>query len=323
MKKATNPTSKSPLKVLFKAIFLSLLGSLLCLTSSLQAGERQDHCSANAEQTFNSCARNALADFWLERAKCENLSGSLGDRNRCRGAAWRIFLEGLGECQDRLLARFDVCEGLGEAAYDPVIDPANFVSVIDHPLFPHTPGTTRVYEKETDEGLEVIRVTATHETKEILGVTCTVIHDIASLDGEVVEDTFDWFAQDVDGNVWYFGELSRDFEDGQIVDLAGTWKAGEDGAKPGILMMASPQPGQLYRQEFAVAEAEDMGQVLFLDQSVSVAYGDFEGCLQTVDFTPIEPGALEHKFYAPGIGVVLEIDVESGDRLELVDILVE
>ena len=127
-------------------------------------------------------------------------------------------------------------------------------------------------------------------------------------------------AQDVEGNVWYFGELSMEFEDGEPVGLEGSWEAGEDGAKPGIVMWANPEVGEVYRQEFFLTEAEDMGEVLSLDQTVTVPYGRFENCVMTKDFTPIEPDVEENKFYASGVGVVLEIDVESGERAELVDV---
>jgi hypothetical protein len=123
-----------------------------------------------------------------------------------------------------------------------------------------------------------------------------------------------------DGNVWYFGEISKNFEDGQLTDLDGSWFAGAGGAKPGIIMHASPVVGTTYRQEWFLGEAEDVATTLALDAAADVPYGSFVNCVQTLDFTPIEPDAQEHKFYAAGIGVVLEIDIVEDERLELISI---
>jgi hypothetical protein len=194
------------------------------------------------------------------------------------------------------------------------------VPVIDNPFLPFIPGTTWTYEGETDEGTETIVVEATAETRVILGVTCTVVRDRVYLEGELIEDTQDWFAQDAHGNVWYFGELSYELEGGEIVSIEGSWEAGVDGARPGIVMPATPEVGQVYRQEFLLAEAEDMGEILGLNASVTVPYGPFSGCRQTRDFSPLSPGSLEHKFYAAGVGLVLEQHPRSGSRVELISL---
>lgn len=211
-----------------------------------------------------------------------------------------------------------------EEAYAPEVDPANFVEVIDNAYWPLIPGTTFIYEGETEDGFEHIEVTVTSETREVMGVTTTVVRDIVWIDGEMVEDTFDWFAQDKDGNVWYFGEDVSNYEDGELVDKDGSWEAGVDGALPGIVMWANPTVGQPYRQEYYEGEAEDMGEALSLDASETVAYGSFDGLLQTREWTPLEPDVLEHKYYAPGVGMVLEVVVEGGSgRIELIDITTE
>jgi len=210
---------------------------------------------------------------------------------------------------------------VGDEPYDPVINPADFVAQIDNQYLPLTPGTTFVYEGETEDGKERIEVSVTHETKEILGVTCTVVSDKVWVDGELAEDTLDWFAQDKDGNVWYFGEDSKEYEDGKVVSTEGSWEAGVDGAKPGIIMKANPQIGDAYRQEYYEDEAEDMAEVLSLNESVSVAYGSFENCLKTQEWTPLEPDIVENKYYAPGVGVILELAVEGeSERVELVEV---
>lgn len=283
------------------------------------AGNPCDQVTAGA---FVSCNRGAVSDFWLARAKCANLP-SPTERANCLAASLVELDAAFGECRAFRDARTVLCADLGGGYYAPVIDPANFVAVIDNPRLPLLPGTTRIYEKTEDGEVERIEVATLRETREILGVTCTTVHDVVFVDGEIIEDTLDWFAQDVQGNVWYFGEISRNFEDGQLSDLAGSWEAGVDGALPGIVMWGSPQAGTVYRQEFLLREAEDCALVLRLSASASVPYGNFTDCLVTEDFTPLDPGAIEHKYYAAGIGLVLETKPGEAARLELIDIRVE
>ncbi|MBI3795883.1 MAG: hypothetical protein HY268_02810, partial [Deltaproteobacteria bacterium] len=221
-------------------------------------------------------------------------------------------------CAEQNDARLAVCDRLGRAAYDPVITPANFGTTIDNPFMPLTPGTTLIYE--TPDKSERDEFFVTSNTKEILGVTCVEVHDTVTENGKLTEDTLDWFAQDTDGNVWYFGENSKQLEDGLIVGLAGSWTAGVDGAKPGIIVEAHPSIGDLYRQEFSLAVAEDIGEVLSLTASVTVPAGSFTNCLETKDTSTLEPDVEEHKFYCPGVGDVLETNPATGERLELVQI---
>lgn len=277
-----------------------------------------DPCQQAALEAFQSCRNEAQSDFWLARGKCSNLPSS--EVLECRKEAFEEYLEATDECWARLSARSELCDTLGGGIYAPVIDPDDFVDLIDNPWLPLAPGTTFVYEKVTEDETERIEVEVTDDTVEILGVTCTVVRDTASVDGEIQEDTYDWYAQDVAGNVWYFGELSFEYEDGEIAGIEGSWKAGVDGAQPGIVMLADPMVGDVYRQEFELREAEDVGGVLSLDATASVPVGTFTDCLQTEDYTPLEPDALEDKFYAPGLGLVLELDVESGERTELIEV---
>jgi hypothetical protein len=209
-------------------------------------------------------------------------------------------------------------------AYPVTIDPADFRETIDNPWFPLSPGTTWVYEGESDGERERNEVTVTAETKTILGVTCVVVRDIVLIDGEVVEDTLDWYAQDTEGNVWYFGEESKDYEDGELVSTEGSWEAGVDGAQPGIVMLAEPAVGDSYQQEYYVGEAEDKGKVVATGETVTVPYGTFEDVLVTEDINPFEPGKVEQKSYAPGIGLILAEYVQGGDeRIELIEVRTE
>lgn len=206
------------------------------------------------------------------------------------------------------------------ADYNPVINPANFVAEIDNPYFPLKPGTVFVYHGTKDGQQQVDEVTVTSDTKEIIGVTCTVVHDEVSVKDQVTEDTYDWYAQDKDGNVWYFGEDSTEYEKGKA-DTGGSWESGVDGAKPGIIMPADPQVGDSYRQEYYAGEAEDMAEVLSLDESITVPYGSFDNVLMTNETSPLEPGVAEHKWYAKGVGEVSE-EATAGEQehWDLVDV---
>jgi hypothetical protein len=276
-------------------------------------------CTRTAKAAGQSCLYQAQADFWLDIGLCRNKPAAQHDDCVDRAESRRIRAARL--CAEQFDAREDVCDALGERRYRPEIDPESFVAKIDNPYMPLKPGTTFVYRGETEDGVERITVTVTDETETILGVKCTVVRDVARLDGEVIEDTLDWFAQDKQGNVWYFGEISKNFEDGDLVSLDGSWRAGVDGALPGIIMKADPQVGDVYRQEFFLGEAEDIGKVVRLDGSASVPAAQCNGnCLVTKDYTPLEPDVDERKFYKRGLGLILEIDRESGERVELIEV---
>jgi hypothetical protein len=212
----------------------------------------------------------------------------------------------------------------GTEEYSPVINPADFVDNINNPYFPLVPGTTFFYEGESEDETIRTEVFVTSETRVVMGVNTTVIRDREWEDDELVEETFDWYAQDKNGNIWYFGEESKDFEDGKLVSTEGSWEAGVNGAQPGILIEGKTQVGDIYRQEYLMGEAEDMAEVLALNESVSVEYGSFENCLKTKEWNPLEPGSEENKYYATGIGLLLEMETKGGsERLELVDITVQ
>jgi hypothetical protein len=212
----------------------------------------------------------------------------------------------------------------GTLAATPVakaIDPADFVNVIDNPYFPLTPGTTMVFEGSADGTPLRVESTVTHETKTIMGVECVVVRDREYEDGELVEDTLDWYAQDKDGNVWYFGEATKKIEDGEVVDTEGSWEAGVDDAIPGIIMWTDPKVGEPYAQEVAPGVAEDMAQIVRTGETVTVPFGTFADVLVIKEWNPLDPGVIEEKSYAPGIGVILEEAIEGEDeRLELIEI---
>ena len=195
------------------------------------------------------------------------------------------------------------------------LDAADFVERIDNPYWPMAPGSRWVYSEDGQR----VEVSVTDRTKEILGIQATVVHDVVSEDGELVEDTLDWYAQDKDGNVWYLGEATKEYENGKVKTTEGSWEAGVDGAEAGVIMPGTPEVGQTYRQEYYEGEAEDAGAILSLDEWVQVPAGTYRDVLMTKDYTPLEPDILEHKFYAKGVGPVLAVGISGGsDREELV-----
>ena len=200
----------------------------------------------------------------------------------------------------------------------PAFADVSFATSQDNLYLPMAIGQTYVYEAQDEDGLLTNRITNTSDTKTVTfdGVTveCTVVYDVEWLEVEgegpvILEETDDWYAWDNHGNVWYFGEDTVEYlydDDWNPIGTSdeGSWEAGVDGAEPGILMLADPHPGDSYRQEYYEDEAEDMGKVLRLNAEVSVEYGDYDGCLVTKEWSELEPGNVEHKYYAPGVGLV-------------------
>ena len=195
---------------------------------------------------------------------------------------------------------------------------------IDNPYFPLKPGTTRIYEGTSEGHMEHNEVAVTNQVKVILGVPCVEVHDLVLHDGKLIEETFDWYAQDQAGNVWYYGEDSREIENGKVVSTEGSWQAGVDGAQAGIMMEAHPQVGDSYRQEYYKGHAEDMAEVYKLNDSVAVPYGSYTNALVIRERTPLEPDVVEQKHYAPGVGMVQDVTVAGGsDEIKLVNIKTE
>jgi hypothetical protein len=305
----------------FSAVMVLAVGGVLVFILSNSAVEAAggDACKATTKAALKACAAAAKSDYSIALGICANIADP-DERKACQQEAKADLKDALDECKDQSDARQAACDRLGPAVYSPVIDPSNFVATIDNPFMPLPPGTNFVYVGDTGNGIESNVVSVTHNTKVILGVTCIEVHDVVFTDGVLTEDTRDWFAQDAAGNVWYFGENSQELENGLPVSLEGSWTAGVDGAKPGIIMKANPVVGDFYRQEFSLGNAEDLAEVVSLTNSVMVPFGSFTNCLQTAETTPLEPDALEHKFYAAGVGEILTIDEVTGEHLELVQI---
>lgn len=204
---------------------------------------------------------------------------------------------------------------------DPVsIDPADFVQGIDNPYLPMPVGSRAIFrETDPDGNVQKVKVTVTTRTKEIMGLSATVVHDLVIQRGEWVENTIDWYAQDVCGNVWYLGEKTAEYDNGVVVSTAGSWQAGVDGALPGVVMPADPQVGLTFRQEYYAGEAEDTATIMSLTEQAEVPFGHFSDVILTREYTPLHPDVLEYKFYAKGVGIALAVGISGGaDREELV-----
>jgi hypothetical protein len=296
-------------------------------------------CTSTAQFAFNACRNENRDDYFEARAICLNYEND-EEVMECSSDAYAERWEGFFECKEIKEARLDLCDAVGEDPYDPDWDPADFDSdftslTTPNDYFPIAIGNVWEYEG----GDETITVTVMNKTKLIDGVTCIVVNDVVEEDGQLIEDTDDWYAHGIDGAVHYCGEIARDYEwfegddpeEAELVEIEGSFKAGRDGAKSGILMMAVPMVGATYRQEWALGDAEDAGEVLSVDYS----YGDdpdldqlvpeelaellCDGdCVVTRDFTPLEPDVEERKYYAPGIGPFLEVNIEDGEVVQLV-----
>ena len=206
------------------------------------------------------------------------------------------------------------------ATYNPQIIPSQFSTTITNPYFSLPIGLKTYAKGETEDGTETIEITIPGETKMVMEVMTLVYRDKVWLDGELIEDTKDYLAQDKEGNVWYFGEEVNNYEDGKLKDHHGTWLAGIDGALPGIWMKASPKVGEQYQQEYFKGEAEDYAKILSVTERVKVPAGTFTNCVKTLDVNPLEDRTTdEYKYYCPKVqGFALETDTRGGERIELV-----
>ena len=203
----------------------------------------------------------------------------------------------------------DPCGRLPHGSTPVHLDPADFTTRIDHPYWPMRPGTVWHLVEKDDGETQRVTITVTRDTTLIAGIEARIVHDVVRAGGRVVEDTLDWYAQDTTGSIWYLGEDTRAYDEDGSVSTEGSWQHGVDGAFAGVLLPARPRPGCSYREEYRSGEAEDRAVVLALSEAVTVPAGSFRRLLHTANTTPLEPTLLENKFYARGVGPVLEVDL--------------
>jgi hypothetical protein len=226
-----------------------------------------------------------------------------------------LLVAGLGGTALRMTtasAAGTTTQGTTQQAYAPHINPSGFTTKIDNKYFPLKPGTTFVYQGNSGGNPERDVMTVTHSTKRIMGVKCVVVDDRVWAGGKLTEKTFDYYAQDKKGTVWYFGENSKAYKNGKMVSTDGSWEAGKAGAKPGIIMQTHPKVGQTYRQEYYKGQAEDMAKVIDINGSAKVPFGSFgHSSLVSKEWSPLEPGVVEHKYYAAGVGDIKEVTAKG------------
>lgn len=292
-------------------------------TKVLQAQAATDNgvCSRTAKAAGTACGHDVIDNYWIAVGRCLNTADT-AERDPCLADARAARTESTQLCSEQFEGRENLCDALGEAPYDPSFDPGDFVnplqigkSVTPNRFFPLVPGSQWVYRSPS----ETVTIDVLGKVERIEGVACTVVHDVVKHNGQTIEDTLDWFAQHVDGSIWYCGEQSEELEDGRVVDVAGSWRAGDEDARPGIIMQAVPHVGDTYRQEFALGDAEDAATIRSISASATVpAASCSHTCLVTREFTPLEPDLREDKYYAPNVGLVLSVDRTTGERLELI-----
>jgi hypothetical protein len=340
---APSPAKKgaTPLEETVMSKTTLFVGALALAAAAQPAGAASEFCSSTARLLYEACQDEAEVDAQVAKAVCINESNSRR-RADCLDDAKQAKSEARAECREQRDARIDICDALGEERYDPSFDPDDFDRNFVHPAHPNPWFPLRVGNRWSYAGGgEKIEVEVLDETKEIEGVTCVVVRDRVEEDGDVIEDTDDWFGQRKNGTVDYCGEISQSFElfEGddpevpELVSLEGSWKTGVDGARNGTIFPAQPLVGAVYRQEFAPGTAEDVAEVLSttyafgrdarLDAHVPRALARLlcsaADCVVTAETNPFDPDVLERKYYARGIGLFLEVDVESGDTVRLVD----
>ncbi len=318
---------------------LAFVSGLLFVPGAALAGDQMGKfCSQTATLAFNACGSEIKDDYAIGMAICLNVSDN-DDREECAADAMETRQEGAEHCHEQLDARRALCGAIGEDRYDPDFDPASFDTNFVNPpnLNPHYP--VKIGNHWEFEGAgEHIVVEVLNETKLVEGVTCVVVNDVVTVGGDPVEDTDDWIAQAKNGDVHYCGEQVKDFEtfpgdspmDPELVAIDGSFKAGRDGDKSGILFLREPEVGDVYRQEFSLGNAEDVAEVIsttydhddgsalnaLVPQALANLLCDHD-CVVTKEYAPIEPNTFALKYYAEGIGVFLEVTPASGEIVQL------
>lgn len=320
---------------------IGMLFMFSVLKGNTEGQSQNDFCSQTARTLFNACKAEVKDDSFKKEAICINISNK-EQRKECFKELEEARQEGNQLCRQQRDGRLDACKSLGEGRYDPEINPAlfdnDFTNLTNpNPFFPLTIGI----RWEFAGGNELNTVEVLNQTKLIAGVRCIVVNDQVFKDGDLVEDTDDWFAQAKDGNVWYFGEEVKDFEsfDGdnprkpELVSTDGSFKFGREGDKGAIFFFASPRQGLVHLEEFSLGNAEDVTEILsttyrfginaeldrFVPQQLAERFCSSGDCVATKNFSLLEPGIFARKYYARGIGFFLEVSPDTGEVLQLVN----
>jgi len=299
------------------------------------------YCTATAQMLLRACGFEKQDDYWVMRAKCNNESEAQ-DRNECLENASIELRDGNELCAEQFDSRLGACASLGEGRYDPVLERGMFLSDPTHitnlnPYFPIKVGNRWDYAGGTETNV----VEVTNETKLIDDFRCLVVRDLVYDEGVLIEATDDWYAQAKSGDVWYCGEEVKNFESfagdqpqrPELVAIDGRFKADVDLDKAGIIFRAKPVVGEANLEEFSLGNAEDVAEVLstsyrygaeaeldrFVPRRLAERMCSAGDCVVTNNFSMLEPGVFERKYYARGIGVFLEVNPDSGEKSQLVN----
>lgn len=335
---------KCPSHVSGSGLSAALVGCVACLASaepamSTEASSQDKFCTATAQSMFRACGFGTKDDYWVAAAKCINEPDGR-DRKKCYVDARDAYSEGNELCGEQLDTRLGACKAVGENRYDPAFEPQNF-DPFTRPARPNAYFPLRIgYRWEYQSATQTVEVEVLPETKLIDEIECGVVRDLVSEDGQLIEATDDWFVRAKDGTVWYCGEETKDYESfagdnpsrPELVSIDGSFKADRDDAKPGIIFPATPVVGKSYLEEFSLGNAEDVAKVLSttyrygekpdLDKlvpkrlaQIMCAAGD---CVVTSNYSLLEPGVFERKYYARGIGTFLETAAATGEVVQLI-----
>lgn len=332
-----DPSARSLLRIALLSPVL--VAGLVIEPEPAVAADNGMYCSSTAQTIERSCRSEATDDYYKAQAICMNLSET-GEREDCLEEASTARTENFSSCTAQLAARRNVCAAVGEGRYDPEFDE------IDHETDYRNPTRLNAYfplrignKAELRGGGEVVSIEVLNKTKLIDEVRCIVVRDVVTVDGQLREATDDWFAVARNGNVWYCGEEVKDYEytpgdrpqAPELISRDGSFKAGLNGDKPGIAFLGSPQVGRVYREEFSIGNAEDVSKVL----STTYSYGEVPSldrfvpmnlaqllcardCVVTLAFTARDPGVVEYKYYARGMGQFLNVKPATGETVQLV-----
>ncbi|MCI0447764.1 hypothetical protein L0152_31695 [bacterium] len=320
-----------------------LLVALAMFIGIAVTAQAQHFCSQTAQALFDACKAGVTEDFLVRNAECINISDP-SERDECFGDSDDERKEENLVCREQRDWRFEACELIGEERYDPDFDPGEFDTDFHNltnpnPYFPLTIGNKWTFRNKVEN--ELNRIEVLNQTKLIDGVTCIVVRDKVFKDGFLVENTDDWFAQNTDKTVWYCGEEVKDYEvfDGdqpkrpELVSIDGSFKAGRDGDKPGIIFLAKPRKGDVYLEEFSLGNAEDVTEILstsysfgknseldhLVPQQLAERFCSNSDCIVTSNFSLLEPGIVARKYAASGIGVFLEVELDSDAVVQLIE----
>ncbi|MCE5187261.1 MAG: hypothetical protein LLF76_14165 [Planctomycetaceae bacterium] len=320
-----------------RSLLLNAIAALTLsgLTGSLWAAEDCRPCAQTAQAALKFGIAQSMEQYWQKMAACYNLPAA-ADRNQCSLEAQKWLIEATERLKQQNVSRLSICSAVGFGVYAPAIDPAKFLNFapivagqqefVPNRFFPLVPAT--VWEYITMNGskqTQTMRIEVLAKTKRICGVYCIVVRsrtwNLVGTQEVLAEDTSHWYAQDLQGAVWNFGTFTQKYQSPLLVRCDGSWQAGQDGALPGLIMSADPQPARAYRQELLIGVAENVANVLSRGiVTVTVPFGKFSNdVLRTRQWSPLEPDVSKYQFYAPNVGWVLQTNSSTGDKIMLVD----